>query len=141
MDEVHDEEETTRLGHLIAKALSRNPGRWSSNKLNFLLEVLEAYAENILVLQRVCREIYTDYSERERRIQEREDRLRELEQRVRAGQNLSTWQSRLSEQEAELDAQRSEFEHSAIQRIHACLKRVTDWEREVRSSRSESQRP
>ena len=137
MDEVSEEEEDQGLvgiGALIRKSLAKKRTRWDPDRLNFLLQVLEAYIQSIQVFQRVCREISAELDARERALLERENKLREGEQQARARQNLSTWQARLSEQEAQLLAHRSEFEDSAIQRIQDCLRRVADWERQSSSA-------
>ena len=132
MDELPEgRSAVTKLEALIEEALSPRRGRWSADRLNFLLKVLEAYVQNIQVLQRVCKEISVEMNERDRLLTERENKIRELEQQLRAHQNLTTWQSRLREEEARLDAQRSEFEGTTVERIRDCLKRVADWEREA----------
>ena len=130
MDELPEGDSgVTSLEALINAAISKGRGRWSADQLNFLVKVLEAYVQNIQVLQKVCKEISVELNERDRLLTDRENKIRELEQRLRAHQNLAAWQERLREKEAELNAQRSEFEGATIGRIRECLKRVAEWER------------
>ena len=101
---------------------------WRPERLDILLEVFDAYAGGLRVLQMMSEGIVSRFEAWDARLRRRENRIGEAEVRRRLATDFARWQMRLCEREARLDAREEEFEGMTLRRLRDHLSQVTDWE-------------